>query len=147
MISRFICRSTASLPKKSCWKRDAAGAPVVCFAQTGGLLRLQHHARRLRRESWLELPGHRSAPLNGLANPVQRQSPASWRWRGGHRGDRRRLPVLDYWGATSSPQVYRETMPGFVDIARKQPEDADFHPWPLLLSAEAVSPGNKGATG
>src|SRR5207248_5263023 len=51
--------------------------------------------------------------------------------------------VLDYWG-NPSPQVYRETMPGFVDTIRaKHPKAPILMTGPYYFSAEATSPTMK----
>ena len=47
--------------------------------------------------------------------------------------------VLDYW-ANPSPEVYRQTMPGFVDTLRaKHPKTPILIPGPYYFPAEAVS--------
>lgn len=52
--------------------------------------------------------------------------------------------VLDYW-ANPSPAVYKETLPGFVDILRaKYPKTPILIPGPYYFPAEAVSPETKG---
>src|SRR5205085_3839176 len=51
--------------------------------------------------------------------------------------------VLDYWG-NPSPQVYRETMPGFVDTIRaKRRETPILVVSPYYFSAESTSPNVK----
>jgi len=51
--------------------------------------------------------------------------------------------VLDYWGNPSA-QVYRDTLPGFVDTLRaKHPQTPILVTSPYYFSAEAVSPGLK----
>jgi GDSL-like lipase/acylhydrolase family protein/SGNH-like hydrolase/esterase family protein len=51
--------------------------------------------------------------------------------------------VLDYWG-NPSPQVYRETMPGFVDTLRsKHPKTPILVTSPYYFSGESVNPALK----
>ncbi|MBI3878054.1 MAG: SGNH/GDSL hydrolase family protein [Verrucomicrobia bacterium] len=51
--------------------------------------------------------------------------------------------VLDYWG-NPSPQVYRETLPGFVDTLRaKHPKTPILVTGPYYFPAEATSPNTK----
>ena len=51
--------------------------------------------------------------------------------------------VLDYWG-NPSPQVYRETMPGFVDTIRaKHPKTPILVTGPYYFPAEATQPAMK----
>ena len=51
--------------------------------------------------------------------------------------------VLDYWG-NPSPQVYRETMPGFVDTLRsKHPKTPILVTSPYYFSGESVNPSLK----
>jgi len=53
--------------------------------------------------------------------------------------------VLDYWG-NPGPQVYRETMPGFVDTLRaKHPKTPILVTSPYYFSGEATNPGLKAA--
>ena len=51
--------------------------------------------------------------------------------------------VLDYW-ANPSPEIYRETIPGFVETLRaKHPKTPILIPGPYYFPAEAVSPETK----
>jgi hypothetical protein len=51
--------------------------------------------------------------------------------------------VLDYWG-NPSPQVYRETMPGFVDTIRaKHPKTPILITGPYYFPAESTTPSTK----
>ena len=51
--------------------------------------------------------------------------------------------VLDYWG-NPSPQVYRDTLPAFVDTLRaKHPQTPILVTSPYYFSAEAASPSTK----
>jgi hypothetical protein len=51
--------------------------------------------------------------------------------------------VLDYWG-NPSPEVYRDTLPGFVDILRKQhPKTPIIITGPYYFSGESTSPDLK----
>jgi hypothetical protein len=51
--------------------------------------------------------------------------------------------VLDYW-ANPTPEVYKETLPGFVDMLRaRHPKTPIVIPGPYYFPAEAVSPETK----
>ena len=142
-ITISICRSTKASPsKKSCWKKEARLEPprgslcpnrkVVYYGSSitqGGCAE----------NPGLSLPGHRLALAErGLCQPrLQRQRPAS---RLRRRPSRRSTPGSCSHRGNPSPQVYRETMPGFVDTLRaKHPKTPILIPGPYYF-VEAVSP-------